>query len=68
LDTRNKASGYLYLDDGETVEYATDNSKTLVSYNYFDGALYVKKEISNEYVYDGAATKLITDARFFGLP
>lgn len=39
LDHLNKANGLLYLDDGDTFKYDSDNEYSLIEYTFEDDTL-----------------------------
>jgi len=66
LDERSNAFGQLYLDDGNSFEYSTDKAKTLVHYHFHDGVLSAVKALPNDFHFEAAATKMITDVTIYG--
>lgn len=66
LDSHANARGQLYLDDGDSFEYRTDKAKTLVHYNFHDGVLSTVKALPDEFHYEAAASKMITDVTIYG--
>lgn len=66
LGARAEAFGQLYLDDGDSFEYQTQRAKTLVHYHFHDNVLSAVKALPDDFVFDGASQKLITDVTIFG--
>lgn len=67
LDSKKEAQGYIYLDDGTTFGYRDDCQKTFVRFNFdSNGMLSATRDIEDGCMYDGAATKMITQVKIYG--
>ena len=73
LDKKDgKASGYIYLDDGQTFNYRDKCEQTLVEFTYAPteegkSTLIAEKKVGNECSYEGATSKLIRDVNIYGI-
>ena len=66
-DSENKAKGKLYVDDGESFDYLSDeNASAYIQFSYEDGIL-SSSFISGAY-YVFPSTQVVTKVQVFGLP
>lgn len=66
MDSTNKANGKLYIDDGESFDYLTDeNASAYIQFSFEDGIL-SSSFISGKY-YDFPPTQVVTKINVFGL-
>lgn len=66
LDHHKQASGILYLDDGDSFRYRSNNEKTLLRYTFADNILSYKVELPDCY-FEHAYDIKLTDVSIYGM-
>jgi hypothetical protein len=66
IDKSNKATGLLYLDDGETHNYRDKEERTLINFSYENNILTKKAVLRNSF-YDMAAEMKIQEVSIYGV-